>query len=424
MANSTVGRFDDIALITKSPILFATPEYENGDVRISINARKIGDMFEGSNNLSSVGEALDTLRFGGQFAQFVDLFDIVDNSSISTLIPNLVSLTPVSAFGQSTIATSFSNRFTGQLSQRTLSLRGASKGAGGFSAAGNAGYSIAETDALAPGELGFFGTLSGSFLHGAELDRNTGSVAFEEANFSQAGEMTLGVDMRVTRNFTIGVAMTNIRSSGSNSGPFRRQDDSSSAGAAYAAMQLGKAFADIHAGYARQNFGVERASQGDFNLAYGNAFGASRGEQTFAGMRVGYAFDVAPGLEMGPVASIDYVHSEIDGYREYGAGSFGLDIHDRSFTSLGTKIGAMAFGSVAYARELADTEDVVTASFIGARDVPFTISNGLDPEWISVNAGAELELSDRFSIRVSGTSDFGRGALSNNEGRFTMRWTF
>ena len=192
------------------------------------------------------------------------------------------------------------------------------------------------------------------------------------------------------------------------------------------------------AGFSRQNLGAERASSGDFALAYTSAQGAAEGRQTFAGMRVGYAIDVASGFEFGPVASVDYVRSNIGGYDEVGAGAFGLSIHGRDFTSVGSRVGLMgaldtrlgrtstlsAFGSVAYARELADTQDVVTANFFGAPEAPFSIVNELDGDWVSINAGVEMALGNRLSLSASGTSDIGRGVLTNNQGRMTVSWKF
>jgi len=436
-ASSVLGNFDDVFLIARSPLLFAETRIEGGDVIAEIEALRLRDLFASFGNLRSLGAALDTLRFSGRFAEFTDLFDVVDGAGIDSLVPTLSSLTPVSAFSQSTVATSFSQRFTGQLGQRTLSLRGANKAAAGFSSAGNAAFAIAGTSPQDPGQLGFFSTVSGVFLNGG-ADRNTGVNAFEEATFTQAGELTLGADLRVADGISVGFAMTNIRNSNSTAGASFRPQDTSTAGAAYAAAQFGRGFADMYVGFSRQNFGVERASQGDFALAYQNAQGAADGRQTFAGMRLGYAIDVAPGLEFGPVASMDYVRSNIGGYDEFGAGAFGLSVHGRDFTSVGTKLGMMgaldtklgrtstlsAFGSVAYTRELADTQDVVTANFFGAPDVPFSIVNELDPQWVSINAGIELALANRLSLSASGTSDLGRGLLTNNQGRVTLNWRF
>ncbi|MEE4207271.1 MAG: autotransporter domain-containing protein [Erythrobacter sp.] len=436
-ANSIVGEFDATTLVTNRPVLFAESRVEGNEVIVSINARQLGRMFGGNRNLAAVGSAVDTLRFGGRFNQFSGLFDVIDGAGIASLIPTLSSLTPVNAFGQSAIATSFSQRFTGQISQRTLSLRGGNRAAAGFSSAGGAVAGIAQTGASAPGQMGFFSTVSGSFLVTPE-QRNSGLNALEEAAFTQAGELTLGADMRMSDDFTVGFAMTSVRNGMAAAGAQPRADDTSVSGAAYAALQMGRGFTDAYLGYSRQSFGIERAARGDFQRAFDNAQANAQGEQLFGGMRVGYAFGLLPGLEAGPVASVDYVRSDLGGYTEFGAGQFGLTVHDREFTSVGAKAGLMAsldtgvgrtgrlsaFGSVAYAREVADTVDEVTANFVGAEDVPFSVVNLLDPEWVSVSAGADLALGSRFTIGVSAHSDLGRGVLSNDEARVNVGFRF
>ncbi|GMN02127.1 autotransporter domain-containing protein [Erythrobacter sp. MTPC3] len=435
-ADTVVGNFDEVFLDAPSVVLVASTRVDGGDVIVEIDARRLGDIFRDEHTLGSVGAALDTLRFDGRYSQFAGIFDIVDNAGIDTIVPTLTTLAPLNAFSQSAIANGFSQRFTGQIAQRTLSLRGAGKGAAGFSSAGNAAYAIAETGQQEAGKLGFFSTASGIFLTGG-ADRNSGANALEEAAFTQAGELTMGADMRVSDSFSFGVAMTNVRNSGANVGTFAKQEDTSVAGSAYGAAQFGKGFADFYVGFAEQNYGTQRQGQGDF-LAFSAAQGSAEGNQTFAGMRLGYAMKVAPGVQFGPVASIDYVKSEIGGYDEFGASQFGLSIRARTFTSVGSKLGLMgsldaqlgetgtlsAFGSVAYAHELADTQDIVTASFIGASDVPFSIINDLDPQWVSINAGAELSLDNRMSLSLSGTSDLGRGVLTNNQARMTLNWRF
>lgn len=441
-ANSIAGEFDDTQLVTFSPLLFAESRIEGGDVIVSVDAISLFDLFSGFGNLAALGAALDTQRFGGNFAQSAALFNVIDSATVDTLVPTLTSLMPVSAFSQTAMANNFSQRFTGQVSQRTLSLRGANNAVAGFTPAGGAGFAMAQSDPgkAGSGQLGFFSTISGTFLVSAQ-ERSTGANALEEAAFQQAGELTIGADMRMSDDFTVGFALTSIRNGAASNGLEQRQDNTSVSGALYAAKQFGKGFADAYLGFARQNFGMDRAATGDFALQYDNALGRADGNQSFAGLRTGYAFGIAPGLEAGPVASVDYVRSNMGGYEEYGAGIFGLNVQDRTFTSVGTKAGFMAsldtglgrqltgsasrltaFGSVAYARELADTQDVVTANFLLAPDTPFSIVNALDPEWVSVNAGADLALSERFTISVTATSDIGRGILSNDQGRVTLNW--
>jgi len=437
-ANSIAGEFDETFLVTLSPLLFAESRVEGGQVVVDINARRLRDLFSSFPNLRSLGEALDALRFNGRFNEFAGLFDVIDGAGVNSLVPTLQSLTPVSAFSQSTIATNFSQRFTGQITQRTLALRGGNQALNTFSAAGAGQMSnIAQVGGDSAGNLGFFGTVSGQYFVTAE-QRNTGTTALEESAFIQAGELTLGVDMRVSQDLTIGFAMTSVRNSAPSLGIQQRADDTSLSGAVYAALQSGQAFTDVYMGFSRQNFGMERASQGDFAALYADALGESRGRQQFGGMRVGYAFNVAPGVDAGPVASVDYVRSDLGGFSEFGAGEFGLTILDRTFTSVGAKAGMMAsletgigrkgrltaFGSVAYAEELADTQDAVTAVFTAAPDTPFTVVNALDPDWVSLSAGVELAIGPRFSLGMSGQSDLGRGVLTNNQASMNLNWKF
>lgn len=437
-AASIDGNFANTLLITDSPLLFANSRVENNQVLVSIDARRITSVLPSSSGLSSLGSALDTLRFSGRYTAFEHLFGVVDSVGYQAFGQTLASLTPTSGFAQASTANGFSQRFTGQIAQRTLNLRGAGPAAAGFSSAGNATFAQAGTAPSEPGKLGFFGSVSGSFLDMAQRDRTLGSTAFEEAAFLQAGELTIGADYRVSDGISFGMAVTNIRNSAQSTSGFRPNEDDSVAVAAYGAATFGKGFADMYVGVADQDYGLERASQGEFTQSYRSALGSADGQQTFAGVRVGYALQPAKGLTVGPVASLDYVRSDLGGYTEYGAGSFGLTVRERTFTSLGAKLGAMAsldmnvgrtgkitaFGSVAYARELADTQDVITATFAGAEDLPFSIANQLDPQWVSVNAGAELHLSDRLSTKMSMTSDLGRGVLTNNQANLSLSWKF
>ncbi|OZA93626.1 MAG: hypothetical protein B7X57_04340, partial [Erythrobacter sp. 34-65-8] len=432
------GNFDTVTLITDSPLLFATSTVVENDVVVEIGARSINAVVGASSGLASVGSALDALRFTGRYNAYQHLFGVIDSAGFQSFGQTLASLTPTSGFRQSASANGFAQRFTGHIAQRTINLRGADPAASGFSAAGNATFAQAGTAPVEPGKLGFFGSVSGSFLNMAENGRSPGSTGLEDVAFLQAGELTIGADYRVSDGITVGLAMTNIRNSAQSVSGFRPNEDESVATAAYAAATFGKGFADMYVGYASQDYGVERTSQGDFTTSYRSALGSADGEQTFAGLRMGYAMEPAKGLTVGPVVSLDYVRSDLGGFTEYGAGVFGLNVRERTFTSLGAKLGAMAsldmnvgrkgkltaFGSVAYARELADKEDVITAAFLGAEDVPFTIANQLDPQWVSVNAGAELSISDRLSTKMSMTSDLGRGVLTNNQANLSLNWKF
>ncbi len=451
------GTFSDVILLSRSPVLAAEARVEGGDVVVELTARSIRGIVGRRSSLAPLGRSLDNIR-ATRFNEFVGLFDIVDNASVDTFAATLSGLTPTSAFQQTFTGNSFSQRFTGQIAQRTLNLRGGSRAAGGFSAAGNASYALNGTTPAETDKIGVFGSASGVYLNGGQsigfgntvsgpladglsngvVLGNGAASALEQAALTPAGEMTIGADMQLSEGFSFGVAMSRIRSSEISDGALRPQEDTSESMAVYMTYTDGGLFADGYAGTADQQFGVQRAAQGDLSSLYRNAIGQSDGSQVFGGLRLGYSFDLAKGVEVGPVASLDYLRSDIDGYSEVGMGQLGLTVADRTFTSLGAKAGAMAsldvmasgntairaFGSVAYARELADTADVVTAHFAGAPEAAFTIANQLDPSWVSVNAGAEMQVGANLTASISVTSDMGRGLLSNDQGQVSLNWRF
>ncbi|MEM1050963.1 MAG: autotransporter domain-containing protein [Pseudomonadota bacterium] len=452
------GTFDQTVLLSNSATLTAESRVEGNEVIVEITARSLRNLLGRGSRLEALGGVADTLR-STRFAEFAGLFDYIDSASFETLGATLSSLTPTNAFSQTFTANSFSHRFTGQIAQRTLSLRDGSRAAGGFTAAGNASFAIAGGAPAEIGKIGMFGTASGIYRNGGQLQQSVigngtagfgafgvnglstgeiGANAFEQLSLSQAGEITIGADLRVSEGFSFGVAISNIRNSQLALNGVQPQEDNSRSVAIYATYSDGGLFADGYAGTADQRLGATRQSAGEFRTAYENAVGQSDGDQVFGGVRLGYAFDLGAGIEMGPVASMDYLNNRIGGFEETGAGAFGLSVAERTFTSVGAKLGAMtsfdikttdtsairAFGSVAYARELGDTEDVVTAHFFGAADNTFDITNSLDPEWVSVNAGAEMLLGNNFSASVSVTSDMGRGVLSNDQAQASLAWRF
>ncbi|WP_081853315.1 autotransporter domain-containing protein [Erythrobacter longus] len=456
-AGAIDGTFDSTVLLSNSATLQAESRVEGGEVIVEITARSLRTLSRGS-QMESLGGALDNLR-ASRFTEFAGLFDFVDSASFDTLGSTLTAITPVSAFNQTFTANSFSHRFTGQIAQRTLALRDGSRAAGGFTAAGNASYAIAGGAPAEIGKVGVFGTASGIYRNGGQLQQSVsgngtsgfgafgvnglstgeiGANAFEQASLNQAGEITVGADLRLSEDFSFGVAVSNIRNSQLALAGNQPQEDISRSVAIYATYSDGGLFADGYAGTADQRLGSTRQSSGEFLNAFDSSVGQSDGDQVFGGVRLGYAFDLAQGLEVGPVVSMDYLSNRIGGFDETGAGAFGLSVADRTFTSVGAKVGAMAsvdimateksslraFGSVAYARELADTEDTVVAHFFGASDTPFEISNALDPQWVSVNAGAEMLLGNNFSASVSVTSDMGRGVLSNDQAQASLSWRF
>ncbi|ALE17275.1 Outer membrane stress sensor protease DegS [Altererythrobacter epoxidivorans] len=437
-ADEILGSFSAVMTQSNSAVLYFDQIVDDTTVTVEVKANKIANLVGPNSSLGSLGATLDALRFGGRYAEFSSLFSVVDGSDYSQFGATLAGLTPTSGFGQGATAINFARRFTGQIAQRTLALRGGDRSSAGFSSYGAANFAQAGSAPTQASKIGVFGSVSGSFLDQSKDDYSRGDKAFEDMTFSEAGELTVGADYHLSDKVRFGVAISNVRDGSSSMDLQSPQSNQSVSGAVYSTFRFGEGFADLYAGYADQDYGVSRSSTGLLVNEFSNASARTSGQQSFAGMRLGYAFTPAKGLSVGPVAAIDYVRSELDGFREIGANEFSLNVHDRSLTSIGAKVGAMAsfdtklgmtgklktFGSVAFASELGDREDVVTANFVGAEDLPFSIARELDSSWIALNAGAEIALTNRFSGTLGISSDLGRGALSNDQANLTLRWAF
>lgn len=432
------GEFTQVLTQSNSPVLFFEQIVDENSVSIEVGARSIAGLVGEDSMLSSLGATLDAIRFGGDYASFSALFGVVDSAGFDTFGATLMGITPTSGFIQTETSNNFARRFTGQIAQRTLTLRAAGDAASGFSSHGSASFAQAGTTSEQRGKLGFFGSVSGSYLTPAS-ERTTGQSVFEEAAFSEAGELTIGADMKLSDNVSVGFAVSNVRdgASGSFAGTQPNSSKSNSA-AVYAAVGFGKGFADMYVGYGEQRFGLQNQSALFADDQLLDAAGIADGSQTVAGARVGLALEPAKGLMVGPVASLDYVRSDMEGYRQNLGNAATLNVDGRVFTSVGAKLGLMSaidldigesgnvtmFGSVAYARELGDREDLVTASFLGAEGLPFSISRQLQSDWIAMNTGAELKLSDSLTTSLTVSTDMGRGELSNHQGQASLNWRF
>jgi uncharacterized protein YhjY with autotransporter beta-barrel domain len=437
-AGEITGAFGDVITQSSSPVLYFEQIVDENTVSIEVRARSIGELLGPDSALASLGSTLDALRFGGDYANFAGLFGIVDGAGFEQFGATLIGLAPTSGFIQSQTADNFARRFTSQISQRTLTLRAAGEAAAGFSSFGAVGLTQAGALAQEAGTLGFFGSVSGSFLS-PSTERAAGHQAFEEAAFREAGELTVGADLKLSDSMNVGLAVSNVRESAATGlGGDQSSNSKSTSAAAYASVGFGKGFADIYAGFSEQSFGLAGSEAGLADDRLRTAAGVANGDQTVAGARVGLAFSPVDGMTVGPVASLDYVRSDLEGYQQTLGSATTLNVHDRTLTSIGAKLGMIgavdvqlgrtgrlsAFGSIAYTHELGDDEDMVTANFAGADGLPFSISRQLPSSWVAMDAGAELHLSNHLSTKLSVSTNMGRGELSNHQGQATLSWRF
>ena len=71
----------------------------------------------------------------------------------------------------------------------------------------------------------------------------------------------------------------------------------------------------------------------------GTATGNTRGNQYTANLDGGYDWHVTNRLTMGPIAGLQYVHLDVDGFNEAGAGAASLSVGDQRMDSLQSRVG-------------------------------------------------------------------------------------
>lgn len=455
-ADNVVGEFDYIGLDGSSPVLYPEAVYQaDGDYDIVVRAHRLRRLLGSNHPLYSLGGALDDLRWGGRLTDVEGVFDLVDTASADVFESALFSITPNNAFMQLGAVTSFNNSFTSHLAARGAELRAGARGLsanglrGAFAARERAGAAdvasaalTTEANANTPspfGErFGMFVSSRGSFDNGP-MGAETGFGYDPFARIAESrGDLAVGADMRLTDNLAVGVALTTSRFNLTNSGSGTTPLSNETVGAAAYATAYGDGWhLDGYYGFAEQDFELERLTAGvDASTAI--AFGAPEGSQMLAGVSGGWTFTPAEGLSLGPVASVNYSHLELAGYRESVADDFALLVDARDVTSVTAELGAQfryarvtdagrlfsAFGEFSAVREFGDTADIVTAAFVNAPDARFSLEQLLDDEWFSASAGVTYALSPNLTTRFELVSDFDRGALDNHYATAGFNWRF
>lgn len=99
---------------------------------------------------------------------------------------------------------------------------------------------------------------------------------------------------------------------------------------------MANAYIDAYAGYARLEYDTRRRIK--IGLISGAAKGDTDGDQLLAGLAAGYEWSHGP-WSMGPEIKLDYVSTDIDGYRERGSTGLELSYQSQDIDSLTTSMG-------------------------------------------------------------------------------------
>ena len=254
----------------------------------------------------------------------------------------------------------------------------------------------------------------------ASLDNN---VPFQNTQYT-TGAVTAGADYRLDDHFTVGALFSYAHSGIDLDYNNSKATVDSYAPGIYASYVDGGWYANVLATYVRNSYTEDREI--DIPGIVGDNHGATSGNQGTGNLTGGYEFQHGS-FKFGPVATVEYVHLDVDSIQEQGPTA--LNIHDQSDDSLRTLVGFegrfatavdSCYGkwlltphfSASWQHESLDNSNGITAQFSPAGGGSF--ATPLDkPERDSafIDAGLDTQLDKNTTVFVdyqvqAGQDDF------------------
>lgn len=224
---------------------------------------------------------------------------------------------------------------------------------------------------------------------------------------------TIGAEYRLTRNVSFGLAAAWIDGRADLSRKLGGIDSQGLALSAYGSAVWDNFYADLLYSFGRLDQDVRR------NTFTGRtARGDTEATTNAIQFNTGYIFKLGQ-LHTGPIASLNWIHGDIDGYRETGGGSSNLVIPEQDVDSLISQLGwstsyviTTSFGTIvpqiraSWDHEYLNSADSVSATL---RQSPFAnggryTASGQGAEagrdYLNLGAGIESKLGDRVSLTL------------------------
>ena len=339
----------------------------------------------------------------------------VPESDLDALASALFSGIPLTA-AQCQILASLSETVLMDVNARLFRLRAGGNGSPGGSP-GPTGKDIKDVQApvedtyykweiFAGGDYGYF-----------DLDANGRQAGFD----SDTWVATIGAEYRINRTFTVGLAGAYVNSSADLNGKIGSVDTEGGAVSAYGSAVFGNLYLDLLYSYGAYELDIRRNTFTD-RTAHGDTEARTHAIQ----FNTGYNLQLG-GLRTGPLASAEWIHGELEGYRETGGGTAALDFPGQSYDSLISRLGWQAsytaktsFGAItpqvraSWDHEYLDSADSVSASLLAT---PFTTITGskvtkgdkftataatAQPgrDYLNLGAGLSAQFGDRISATL------------------------
>jgi uncharacterized protein YhjY with autotransporter beta-barrel domain/subtilisin-like proprotein convertase family protein len=232
---------------------------------------------------------------------------------------------------------------------------------------------------------------------------------------------TVGAEYRLTKNITFGLAASYLKSDTDLSRNIGGLTTEGMAFSAYGSAVWQNFYFDLLYSYGALDEDIQRRT-GTGSIAHGDVENRSNNIE----FNTGYSFQFGQ-LRTGPLASIEWIHGELEGYSEIGGGSAALEYSGQSYDSLISRLGWQAslpiktgFGEVtpqiraSWDHEYLNSSDSVSASLLTS---PFTtisasgVSRGdrvgasaetAQPgrDYLNLGAGVAAQFGDRISASL------------------------
>ena len=452
-ANETLAEFGGDTLL-KSDIVYKSNSVEI-TTKLGSFASDIGGLTE---NQTAVAKQLDKANSAGQADE---LLDFLSTEEVGKLPADLDKIAPEELTSFFRIGTSLANVQNGNLERRMSDVRAGAEGfsANGYSTGGSrpssgrdraySGGERSSTDgqpnyysgATAYGPTGEGGREMrapgqpipiGVFITGVGEFTNVGDDSTARGYDLTTGGFTLGVDFKLTPNFVFGINAGYARTGADLTGDGRVTVDGAKAGV-YATYFTGTGFyvdAAVNGGY--NNYDSRRGA------LQGTAVGSTSGTEINALIGTGYDWRRGD-FSIGPVASVQYTHVKVSGFRERGSLA-PLNIAGNSGESLRTALGVktsydirpLGTGIVirpevraAWQHEFADSSFALDSRLANGAGNTFTVRGPeIGDDSLLVGAGVAVLWNERTSTYVYYDGEFGRSNSSSNNFSGGVRLTF
>jgi uncharacterized protein with beta-barrel porin domain len=186
------------------------------------------------------------------------------------------------------------------------------------------------------------GSRLGGFLNARLTFGEKDPTQREQGFYFISGGLTGGVDYRVTDNFVLGGALSYTYGNADINFNLGETISHSYGGSVYATYYVGNFYIDGHAGFEWADYETERRIV--YSTFDRTAEGKTHGQQYTVNVGGGYDFRLGA-TTLTPYGRLEYIHIDIESFRERGAVGLDLFIADQHIDSLQTAIG----GRVAYA---------------------------------------------------------------------------